>query len=606
MFHRPTETPHGNRKDWGNIKRMLPYIWDFKGRVMLALSCLILSKVAIVGMPLVLKEIVDTLDRQQMGDQIIMLPLVLLLIYGGLRLVSNLFNELRDAIFARVRYHAMRVISQRVLKHLYTLSLGFHLDRKTGGITRDLERGTNSLSSILNYLVFNIIPTAAEFIFVAIILLSQYESKFAIITFSTVLAYIGFTLAVTNWRMHFRHEMNALESKANSAAVDGMLNYETVKYFTNEKYEIDRYDETLSSWEHAAIKSQNSMSALNFGQGSVIGIGVTLMMIFAAQGVVDGVMTLGDLVLVNAMMLQLFIPLNFLGIIYRALKYALADMDLMLKLLDTKAEIDDADKAKVLNIDKARIEFENVSFSYHPERKILDDISFTIEPGQKVAIVGPSGAGKSTLARLLFRFYEVDKGTISIDQQDINLVTQDSLRKNIGIVPQDTVLFNESIEHNIRYAKLDATDEEVRAAAATANLDKFIQSLPEQYKTVVGERGLKLSGGEKQRMAIARVVLKNPKVLVFDEATSSLDSHSEQQILTSLHAVADRHSTLVIAHRLSTIVDADKILVLENGKLVEQGSHQELLSEEGLYKHLWDLQQEEREHELALEGIEGV
>ena len=606
MFHRPTETPHGNRKDWSNIKRLFPYIWDFKGRVMIALGCLILSKVAIVGMPLVLKEIVDSLDRGQMANQVLMLPLVLLLVYGGLRLFSSLFNELRDAIFARVRYHAMRVISQRVLKHLYTLSLGFHLDRKTGGITRDLERGTNSLSSILNYLVFNIIPTAAEFIFVAIILLSQYEAKFAIITFATVAAYIGFTLAVTNWRMHFRHEMNAFESQANSSAVDGMLNYETVKYFTNEDYELQRYDNTLSQWEHAAIKSQNSMSALNFGQGSVIGVGVTIMMILAAQGVVDGVMTMGDLVLVNAMMLQLFLPLNFLGIIYRALKYALADMDLMLKLLDTKAEIADAEDAKTLKIDQARISFDHVSFSYHPDRKILDDISFDIEPGQKVAIVGPSGAGKSTLARLLFRFYEVNDGSIQIDGQNINAVSQQSLRQNIGIVPQDTVLFNDSIEHNIRYAKLDASEDEIKRAAEMANMHHFIQSLPEGYDTVVGERGLKLSGGEKQRMAIARVVLKNPKILVFDEATSSLDSHSEQQILVSLKAVASHHTTLVIAHRLSTIVDADKILVLKNGKLTEQGTHQQLLAEQGLYKHLWDLQQEERGRELAIEAVKGL
>ena len=606
MFHRPTETPHGNRKDWSNIKRLFPYIWDFKGRVMIALGCLILSKVAIVGMPLVLKEIVDSLDRGQMANQVLMLPLVLLLVYGGLRLFSSLFNELRDAIFARVRYHAMRVISQRVLKHLYTLSLGFHLDRKTGGITRDLERGTNSLSSILNYLVFNIIPTAAEFIFVAIILLSQYEAKFAIITFATVAAYIGFTLAVTNWRMHFRHEMNAFESQANSSAVDGMLNYETVKYFTNEDYELQRYDNTLSQWEHAAIKSQNSMSALNFGQGSVIGVGVTIMMILAAQGVVDGVMTMGDLVLVNAMMLQLFLPLNFLGIIYRALKYALADMDLMLKLLDTKAEIADAEDAKTLKIDQARISFDHVSFSYHPDRKILDDVSFDIEPGQKVAIVGPSGAGKSTLARLLFRFYEVNDGSIQIDGQNINAVSQQSLRQNIGIVPQDTVLFNDSIEHNIRYAKLDASEDEIKRAAEMANMHHFIQSLPEGYDTVVGERGLKLSGGEKQRMAIARVVLKNPKILVFDEATSSLDSHSEQQILVSLKAVASHHTTLVIAHRLSTIVDADKILVLKNGKLTEQGTHQQLLAEQGLYKHLWDLQQEERGRELAIEAVKGL
>lgn len=606
MFHRPTEKPHGNRKDWSNIKRLLPYIWDFKGRVFLSLACLVLSKVAVVGMPLALKEIVDTLDQGQASNQVMTLPLVLLLIYGGLRLVSSLFNELRDAIFSRVRYHAMRVISHRVLRHLYSLSLRFHLDRKTGGITRDLERGTNSLSSILNYLVFNIIPTAAEFIFVAVILLSKYEVSFTIVTFTTVIVYISFTLGITNWRMHFRHEMNALESQSNSLAVDGMLNYETVKYFTNEDYELDRYDKTLSKWESAAIKSQNSMSALNFGQGAIIAVGVAVMMIFAAQGVVDGVMTLGDLVLVNTMMLQLFLPLNFLGIIYRALKYALADMDLMQKLLDTEAEITDKEGANDIKVDQAHIQFQNVSFSYGPDRKILSDISFDVEPGTKVAIVGPSGAGKSTLARLLFRFYEVDGGTVTIDGQDINSVTQESLRQNIGIVPQDTVLFNESISHNIRYAKLDASDSEIQQAAITANMHDFINSLPNKYQTIVGERGLKLSGGEKQRLAIARVVLKSPRILVFDEATSSLDSHSEQQILSSLKEIADKHTTLVIAHRLSTIVDADKILVLKEGRLIEQGTHQELLDKQGLYKYHWDLQQEERNRELAMEAIKGL
>ena len=599
MFYRFSEKPHGNRKDWSNIKRLLPYIWDFRGRVLLALSCLVLSKVAIVGMPLALKEIVDSLDKGQAGDQIMTLPLILLLVYGGLRLVSSLFNELRDAVFARVRYHSMRMISQRVLKHLYSLSLRFHLDRKTGGITRDLERGTNSLSSILNYLVFNIIPTIAEFTFVAIILLGRYEAQFAIVTFATIAVYVLFTLAVTNWRMHFRHEMNALESQSNTYAVDGMLNYETVKYFNNEDYEINRYDNTLAQWEEAAIKSQGSMSALNFGQGAVIATGVTFMMIYATQGVVDGVMTLGDLVLVNAMMLQLFLPLSFLGIIYRALKYALADMDSMQKLLDTETEIADAKDAKDLVIIKAHVRFQHVSFSYRPDRQILDDVSFDIEPGQKVAIVGPSGAGKSTLARLLFRFYDVNSGSIEIDGQAINTVTQTSLRQNIGIVPQDTVLFNETIEHNIRYAKLDASDEEIQQAAKMANLHDFIQRLPEQYKTTVGERGLKLSGGEKQRLAIARTVLKNPKILVFDEATSSLDSHSEQQILSSLKSVAERHTTLVIAHRLSTIVDADKILVLDDGKLVEQGTHQQLLSKEGLYHRLWTLQREERAQSLT-------
>ena len=604
MIDRPTAEPHGNRKDFENIKRLFPYIWDFKGRVFIALSCLILSKVAIVGMPLVLKEIVDGLDGRQllamdnMESASLSLPLMLLLAYGALRLMASLFNELRDAIFSRVRYHAMRGISRRVLNHLYTLSLSYHLDRKTGGITRDLERGTNSLSSILNYLVFNIFPTAAEFIFVAIILLGKYEPHFAIITFTTVALYIGFTLLVTNWRMHYRHEMNRLESTANSYAVDGMLNYETVKYFTNEDYELKQYDDTLERWEGAAVKSQASMSLLNFGQGTVIAIGVTLMMIYAAQGVVDGNMTLGDLVLVNTMMLQLFIPLNFLGIIYRALKYALADMDMMLKLLDTEREVKDIEEAKPLTVSDAVIRFDNVSFDYNEDRKILDNISFEIPHGHKVAVVGPSGAGKSTLARLLFRFYDVNSGGIFIDGQNINSVMQNSLRDNIGIVPQDTVLFNDTIEHNIRYARLDASDEQIQQAAKHANIHDFISSLPDGYQTVVGERGLKLSGGEKQRVAIARVILKNPRILVFDEATSSLDSRSEQLILESLKEIAEKHTTLVIAHRLSTIIDADDIVVLDKGKIVEQGSHHELLKKDGLYAQMWRLQQEEEKEKV--------
>ena len=605
MDHRPTAKPHGNRKDLHNLKRLFPYIWDFKGRVLIALCCLVLSKIAIVGMPLLLKDIIDSLDSAQrlavdnLETLTLTLPLVLLLAYGALRLMASLFNELRDAVFSRVRYHAMRGISRRVLQHLYSLSLSYHLDRKTGGITRDLERGTNSLSSILNYLVFNIIPTAAEFSFVAIILLGKYEPHFAIITFSTVLLYIAFTLLVTNWRMHYRHEMNAHESQANSFAVDGMLNYETVKYFNNENYELKQYDDTLDKWESAAVKSQTSMSLLNFGQGAVIAVGVTLMMIFAAQGVVDGVMTLGDLVLVNTMMLQLFIPLNFLGIIYRALKYSLADMDMMLKLLDTEKEVKDSKDAKELTVTDAVIRFEDVCFHYSKDRKILDKVSFMIPHGHKVAVVGPSGAGKSTLARLLFRFYDVDSGCISIDGQNINSVSQTSLRDNIGIVPQDTVLFNYTIEHNIRYARLDASAEEIQQAAIHANIHHFISSLPNGYQTIVGERGLKLSGGEKQRVAIARVILKNPRILVFDEATSSLDSHSEQMILESLKAVAEKHTTLVIAHRLSTIIDADNIIVLDKGRVVEQGTHQQLLEQQGLYAHLWKLQQEEEAEKAA-------
>lgn len=604
MDHRPTTKPHTNRKDWQNLKRLFPYVWDFRGRVLIALACLVLSKIAVVSMPLVLKEIVDSLDSSVLQtNAMLVLPMTMLLAYGGLRLAGSLFNELRDAVFSRVRYHAMRNISQRVLKHLFSLSLNYHLDRKTGGVTRDLERGTSSLSSILNYLVFNIIPTAAEFTFVAVILLGRYEPRFAIVTFTTVAGYIAFTLMVTNWRMHFRHEMNMLESKANSYAVDGMLNYETVKYFTNEDYELKQYDNTLDAWETAAVKSQTSMSLLNFGQGAVIAVGVTFMMVYAAQGVVAGSMTLGDLVLVNTMMLQLFLPLNFLGIIYRALKYSLADMDMMLKLLDTKRSIDDDKDAAELKVSEARIEFNHVSFHYSSDREILRDVSFEIPSGHKVAVVGPSGAGKSTMARLLFRFYDTSAGSIAIDGQDIKHVSQQSLRSNIGIVPQDTVLFNHSIEHNIRYAKLDATQDEIIDAAKMANIHDFINSLPDKYNTIVGERGLKLSGGEKQRIAIARVILKNPKILVFDEATSSLDSHSEQQILSALKAVAEKHTTLVIAHRLSTVIDADNIIVLEQGKVAEHGTHQQLLEQQGLYAHLWKLQQEEKKKEALLQEV---
>lgn len=600
MMHRQTTKPHSDRKDWRNLKRLFPFVWEFKGRVLIALACMVLSKLAVVGMPLVLRDIIDGLDSE---NGTLVLPIILLLTYGALRLASSLFNELRDAVFARVRYHAMRGISQRVLSHLYSLSLRYHLDRKTGGIIRDLERGTNSLSSILNYLVFNIVPTAAEFVLVAAILLGQYEAKFAIVTFITVVVYIAFTLSVTEWRMHYRLKMNSLESEANTYAVDGMLNYETVKYFNNEDYELSRYDQTLKGWEGSAVKSQNSMSLLNFGQGVVIAVGVTFMMVYAAQGVVNGSMTLGDLVLVNTMMLQLFLPLNFLGVIYRALKYSLADMDMMMRLLDTPREISDKDRAGPLIVSDAHVRVEHVSFSYNEDRQVLNDVSFEIPSGKKVAVVGPSGAGKSTLSRLLFRFYETDSGRILIDGQDIGDVTQESLRENIGIVPQDTVLFNQSIFHNIHYANHDASMDEVIQAARVANIDEFIQSLPDGYETIVGERGLKLSGGEKQRIAIARVILKNPRILVFDEATSSLDSRSEQSILSSLKQVAMKHTTLVIAHRLSTIIDADNILVLDQGSIVEQGTHQQLLVNDGLYAHLWQLQQEKRQHEIALETV---
>lgn len=590
---RYTDAPHKNRHDLSNIKRIVPLLWEYKGRVLIALGFLILAKVATVGVPLILKAIVDSLDTQSVT---LVLPVSLLLAYGVLRLLNVLFSELRDTIFARVRYHAMRNLSRKVLSHLYSLSLQFHLERRTGGISRDLERGTRAVSSIMNYLVFNIIPTAAEFTLVAFLLLGDYALHFTLVTFSTVAIYIIFTLSVTNWRMHIRHTMNRLDSSANAMAVDGLLNYETVKYFNNDDYEIKRYDETLNEWEDAAVKSQTSMSLLNLGQGSIIAVGVTAMMFYATQGVVDGSMTIGDLVLVNALMLQLFIPLNFLGIIYRSLMHSLADIDLMFGLLDKKSDVTDKDNAQALQITQGVVRFEHVDFSYQPERQILHQLNFEIPAGKKLAVVGPSGAGKSTLSRLLFRFYDVDKGRVTIDGQDINEVTQKSLRDVVGIVPQDTVLFNESIYHNIVYASPAATEDEVYQAAKLANIHEFISQLPDGYDTVVGERGLKLSGGEKQRVAIARVILKNPKVLVFDEATSSLDSRSEQVILSSLADVSQQRTTLVIAHRLSTIADADIILVLEQGRIKEQGSHQELLAENGLYTSLWNMQLQEKEN----------
>lgn len=587
-----TSAPHAGRQDLRNLKRMFPYIWEYRGRVLLALITLVLAKVAVVGVPLVLKEIVDALDTAQ--GAVVALPIVLFLIYGALRLSSSLFNELRDAIFARVRFHAMRRLSNQVLTHLHELSLRYHLERRTGNITRDLERGTLSVSSILNYLVFNILPTAAEFMLVAIILLGQYEWHFALVTFATVAIYIGFTLGVTEWRMHFRHTMNKMDSEANGQAVDSLLNYETVKYFNNEALELKRYDNTLSQWEEAAVKSQTSMALLNFGQGFIIAIGLTLMMVYAGNGVVTGTMSLGDLVLVNTLMLQLFMPLNFLGIIYRMLKHTLADMDLVLKLLDREIEVADHPTAMPLVIQHPTIRFEHVSFAYQADRPILHDISFEVPAGQKVAVVGPSGAGKSTLSRLLFRFYDVNAGRILIDNQSIAEVTQESLRRSIGIVPQDTVLFNESIYYNIQYARPEASQEDVQRAARMAHIHDFIESLPQGYDTMVGERGLKLSGGEKQRVAIARVILKNPPILVFDEATSSLDSRSEQAILQALEEVAEKNTTLVIAHRLSTIIDANTILVMEQGRIVEQGDHHTLLEQGGLYAQMWALQQEEK------------
>ncbi len=601
---RYTDAPHKNRQDLRNLRHMLPYLWDYRGRVLVALVSLVLAKLATVGIPILLKEIVDTLDVKE--GQALVLPLVLFLGYGALRLGSSFFNEMRDAVFARVRYGAMRKLSHQVLQHLHRLSLRFHLERRTGNITKDLERGAQSVSSIMNYMVFNILPTVAEFLLVAVILLSQYEPRFTIVTFLTVAVYIVYTMLVSEWRMHFRHRMNAMDSQANGQAVDSLLNYETVKYFNNEQFELRRYHDTLDEWETAAVKSQTSMSLLNFGQGAIIAVGLTFIMIYAGHGVVNGEMSLGDLVLVNTLMLQMFMPLSFLGIIYRMLKYTLADMDLVLKLLNREEEIRDAPDAMPLQVERGEVRFEQVAFAYSPDRPILRDVTFTIRPGQKVAVVGHSGAGKSTLARLLFRFYDVSAGRVLIDGQDIRKVTQESLRSAIGIVPQDTVLFNESIFYNIQYARPGATPEEIEQAARMAHIHEFIVNLPQGYDTVVGERGLKLSGGEKQRVAIARVILKNPAILVFDEATSSLDSQSEQAILKALHEVAEQHTTLVVAHRLSTIVDADEILVMEAGQILERGTHTTLLARDGLYRQMWRLQQKEEQQAIDPSPLPGA
>ena len=587
---------HTNRRDWHNLKGMMPFLWEFRGRALFALSCLVLAKAANVGVPVYLKKIVDTLDQQP--EQMLVLPVALLLVYGALKLSASLFNELRDVIFAKVRYRAMRRLSTQVLTHLHQLSLRFHLERRTGGISRDLERGTRSVSTILNYMAFSIIPIMVEFSLVAFVLLKDYDVIFALAVFGSVAVYMAFTFAITEWRMDFRHTMNQLDSQANGRAVDSLMNYETVKYFGNEKMEIERFDNTLGEWEYWAVKSQTSMSMLNFGQGAIIALGVTLVMFLAVDGVVQGTMSLGDLVLVNAFLLQLFIPLGFLGIVYRQIKYSLADMDLVFKLLEREPEIVDRADAAPLNVKQGHVRFENVDFGYQPERQILKQLSFEVGAGEKVAIVGHSGAGKSTISRLLYRFYDIQGGVIYIDGQDISRVAQDSLREAISIVPQDTVLFNESIYYNLQYGSPQATRDDIIEAARLAHILEFIEALPDGWETIVGERGLKLSGGEKQRVAIARAILKKPKILVFDEATSSLDSKTEKAIQETLQEIAQDHTTLVIAHRLSTVVDADRILVMDQGKLVEQGTHDKLVASQGIYANMWELQQQETDESL--------
>ncbi|MFN4329033.1 MAG: ABCB family ABC transporter ATP-binding protein/permease [Limnobacter sp.] len=583
--------------DWSTIAQLLPYMWAYKWRVVFALLCLAGAKAANVGVPLVLKHLIDGLTpllQNKAALAAAAMPVALLLAYGLLRLSTTLFTELRELLFARVTQNAVRAIALAVFQHLHALSLKFHLNRQTGGVTRDIERGSRAISSLVSYTLYSILPTLIEITLVIAYLAVNYDPWFSAITAVALVLYVFFTVRITEWRMQFRRDMNDLDSRANVRAVDSLINYETVKYFGNETFEAERYNKSMVAWQEAAIRSQKSLTLLNTGQSAIIALAVTAVLWRATLGVLDGSMTLGDLVLVNAFMIQLYIPLNFLGVIYREIKQALADIERMFKLLDEHQEVKDQPGAPDLQVRGAAIEFEGVSFGYDQRRTVINGISFQVPAGQTVAVVGHSGAGKSTLSRLLYRFYDVGQGAIRIDGQDIRAVTQASLRRQIGVVPQDTVLFNETIAYNIAYGRPDASQADIEQAARAAHVHDFVMSLPDGYETKVGERGLKLSGGEKQRVAIARTILKNPAILVFDEATSALDTQTERIIQAELRELSRNRTTLIIAHRLSTVVHADLILVLHQGTLVESGSHKELLDRQGVYAGLWSSQQHQR------------
>ena len=601
----PPDAPGRQRSDWATLKTLFPYLWVYKWRVIAALGALIGAKMANVGVPLVLKQLIDALAIDPSKPQaLLVLPLGALVAYGLLRLSTTVFTELREFLFARVTQRAVRTIALKVFRHLHALSLRFHLNRQTGGMTRDIERGTRGVNSLISYSLFNVLPTLVEITLVLGYLVLNYDKWFSIITAVALATYITFTVVVTEWRTHFRRTMNELDSKANTKAIDSLLNYETVKYFGNEDYEAKRYDQGLQSYENAAVRSQTSLSVLNTGQSLIIATAVTLILWRATEGVIAGTMTLGDLVLVNSFMIQLYIPLNFLGVIYREIKQSLADMERLFGLLDQNREVADSPGAQPLVARGAHVQFSHVEFSYEAKRQILFDVDFAIAAGTTTAVVGHSGSGKSTLSRLLFRFYDVNKGVISIDGQDIRSVTQASLRAAIGIVPQDTVLFNDTIEYNIAYGRPGASHADIVAAARAASIHDFIESLPDGYKTMVGERGLKLSGGEKQRVAIARTLLKNPAILIFDEATSALDSKSEQAIQAQLKEIAKNRTTLVIAHRLSTIADAQQIIVLDHGRIVERGTHASLLAARGLYAQMWERQLARPDEDVASVPLE--
>lgn len=577
--------------DWRVLRMLVPYLAEFKGRVALAVVLLVIAKLANISVPLVMKDIVDRLSPAQ---AVLTVPLALLVAYGVLRLSSTLFAELRDIVFIKVTQRAARRIALSVFRHLHALSLRFHLERQTGGVSRDIERGTRGISTLMSFMLFSILPTLLEIALVTGLMFVKFDHWFAIITVGALVSYIGATFAITEWRTAHRRQMNDMDSKANTKAVDSLLNYETVKYFGNEEWEAGRYDKNLQRYEDAAVKSETSLGILNAAQSFVIAAAVTLLMWRASVGIVDKSLTIGDLVMVNALLIQLYIPLNFLGVMYREIKQALIDMEKMFNLLGENREIADKPDAAVLDTTAgANIRFEQVNFNYDPKRQILFDASFEVPAGKTVAVVGSSGAGKSTLSRLLYRFYDVNEGRITIDGQDIRDVTQVSLRGALGIVPQDTVLFNDTIYYNIAYGRPDASREEVLEAAKSAHIHDFIERLPDGYEAMVGERGLKLSGGEKQRVAIARTLLKNPAILIFDEATSALDSRTEKAIQAELKEISAERTTLVIAHRLSTVVDADQILVMEAGHIVERGTFNELMAADGKFAEMWRLQQQE-------------